>query len=138
MEGKLNAGQTLTRKVTVREPGKKPLIKWRQYFIYIQPNEDDEEYTRMFNLLRPGDIVDVRIELINKGYRERINCNAYLLERHSQLSSREQRNDTQRQSSTNGLAKYLNFEHELQSRFGNSVPSEQEIEELRKKWIRTA
>jgi len=134
MDRELKTGQTLTRKVSVREPGKKPLIKWKQYFIYIQPNEEDEEYTRQFCLIRPGAIVDVRIENVNKGYRERINCNAYLLERKSQLVSREQRESMPRASSGNGLAKYLNFEHELQARFGNTMPSQQEIEELRKKW----
>lgn len=138
MAEKLNAGQTLTRKVTVREPGKKPLVKWRQYFIYIQPNEKDEEYTRQFHLLRQGDIVSIRIEKINAGYGHRINCNAYLLERKSQPALREQRDYSQRQSDSSGLAKYLNFEHELQCRFGNTIPSQQEIEELRKKWILTA
>jgi len=141
MKERLSIGQTLTRKVTCREPGKKPLIKWHRYFFYIQPNEKDEGYTRRFNLLKHGDIVSIKIELINRGYGRRINCNAYLVndaDVQNQPVLREQRESMPRASCDTGLARYISFDDEYQCRFGNSMPSQQEIEELRKKWIRTA
>lgn len=139
-------GKTLMRPIYRREPGNKPVIKVDSYHIYIQ-EKDDVNYLNQYNSLRVGDIAKVVIQKVY--YKNGLpNCDAFLTidnEGNCDNSELEKKAGDDGNAEKSRLSekykimnerreKYFSFEHELQSRFGNEIPSEEVLDGLRRKW----
>lgn len=131
----IQSGQVICNRVTYRAPGKKPLIKLYPNFIFLQPLIGNPEYHERFQRLKPGDLVSCIIESMHKGEDGRINCQAYLSNRQGEiLGAKSNGHGLRNHNRQKERDRYVSLEHELQSRFGNTLPTQEQAEELARKW----
>jgi hypothetical protein len=126
---KLDLGDTLTARINDTVHVRNPLIKFSQYFIYIQPRPDDNEYMEKFRQLKEDEFVTVQIYELKEGYNGRLNCKGILVDMHAKKKHLIPKNDR-----IIGNENYVSPEHELQVRFGNTIPSNEQIEDIQRKW----
>jgi len=126
---RLRSGSVLTARISELN-GQNPLIKYSQYFVYVRPKFEDARYTNQFINLRKGDSVTVRISRLEKGCNGRWICETFLYNN----SERKHNGCKIYKSDRAQNFEYLNFEHEIQARFGNTLPSREQMAELRRKW----
>lgn len=133
-------GDVIRGIVVKREPGKKPVIEIGIHRFYIQPREGDSKYTALYEPIKRGDSVDVRVGSI--WYKGRFpNCDVYLItdnEGNCECSDfgREikpgiQKNDAwEPQARLSRTMKFANYEDWYQKTFGNVLVPEEVLERL--------
>jgi hypothetical protein len=128
---KLNEGQTLRVRISDVRSDKNPLARLGHYYIHIKPKSKSPDYIEKFNLLRQGEIIDVIIDRIQLGRNGIWHCDASYLDIEKQRRIESVRQQNVRASMSR---EYVSPEHELQAKFGNTIPSDDEIESIQRKW----
>lgn len=133
-------GDVVRGSVARREPGKKPVIEMGMHRFYIQPRREDSDYTAIYNAIKKGDSVDVRVG--STWYKGRFpNCDVYLItgnegncesfEFGREIKQGIPKNDAMKpEARMSRTRKFVNYEDWYQRTFGNVLVPEDVLEKL--------